>query len=500
MTISGPGGQTTCSVGVSVALPPPPPPSDAPTCTLSASPTSIDSGSATTLTWATSNAATFSIDHGVATTTPASGGSISSEALTTDTTFTGTATSATGVVATCSAPVSINHGGGGSAPSCSLAVSPTSYVTGNSATLSWGGEQIANVDIDNGIATATTSPGSIVVSPTSVGNYTYTGTFHAQNGQTLTCAATLAVTGGAGGGVGGGGGGAGGGGGGGGGSPSPVITLAALPHMSVQPLAYLYLSQIPYTGLELGPVSTVLYWLALIGFALALAYLVLFYVVPSVHRSMQLFGSRVSILLNAQERLVVSTPSAKIAPVPPAPEAASPAAHEYSTYDGFKSFANNGALSVEDIVKGLSRKSLAPNAEPIYEQVEPIYEQVEPITVAASTGVESTAIPAHSRSLIVPLIEGDRAAVFAGLRKHVQEGGAPEQLLSTMVGILDDVYRARMDGASCDADIARRSARLSMPILEKLIASLTTAVDSSYSDGVTGAKLALIRALSVLGA
>jgi len=36
--------------------------------------------------------------------------------------------------------------------------------------------------------------------------------------------------------------------------------------------------------------------------------------------------------------------------------------------------------------------------------------------------------------------------------------------------------------------------------LEKLIASLTTAIDSSYSTGVTGAKLALTRALSILGA
>jgi hypothetical protein len=32
----------------------------------------------------------------------------------------------------------------------------------------------------------------------------------------------------------------------------------------MQPNAYVYLNQIPYTGLDLGPVGTVIYWLALI--------------------------------------------------------------------------------------------------------------------------------------------------------------------------------------------------------------------------------------------
>jgi hypothetical protein len=78
--------------------------------------------------------------------------------------------------------------------------------------------------------------------------------------------------------------------------------------------------------------------------------------------------------------------------------------------------------------------------------------------------------------------------------------GSPEQLVSGVVCLLDDVYRARVDGTACDPDIARLTARLSTTTLEKLIASLTTAIDSSYSTGVTGAKLALTRALVTLGA
>ena len=109
-------------------------------------------------------------------------------------------------------------------------------------------------------------------------------------------------------------------------------------------------------------------------------------------------------------------------------------------------------------------------------------------------------MPADVRGFTVALIEGDRAAVFAGLRQHVRGSGAPEQLITGAVCLLDDVYRARIDGTACDADIARMTARLSTPTLEKLIAGLATAIDSSYSTGVTGAKLALTRALATLGA
>jgi hypothetical protein len=57
-----------------------------------------------------------------------------------------------------------------------------------------------------------------------------------------------------------------------------------------------------------------------------------------------------------------------------------------------------------------------------------------------------------------------------------------------------------MDGTRSDADVVRLVARLDTPTLEKLVASLTTAIDSSYTAGVTGAKMALTRALGVLGA
>lgn len=169
---------------------------------------------------------------------------------------------------------------------------------------------------------------------------------------------------------------------------------------------------------------------------------------------------------------------------------------EYSTYDGFKSFAHNGTLSIEDIVKSLSRvlQAAPKNVEPIYEGVEPVFENVEPIVADADT------VPAQVRAFVSALVGGDRLAVFVGLREHVHGSGKPEQLLATTVCLLDDVYRSRLDHSPCDVELARLTARLSTTTLERLITALATAVDSSYSDSVTGAKLALIRALAVLGA
>ena len=78
-------------------------------------------------------------------------------------------------------------------PFCTLSVSPTGIKNGESATLSWTSGHIASASIDQGIGAIALPSGSTSVSPTAT--TTYTGTFVATNGTTLTCAATLGVTG-----------------------------------------------------------------------------------------------------------------------------------------------------------------------------------------------------------------------------------------------------------------------------------------------------------------
>ena len=407
----------TSQTGVTCTYPTPSP--GAPTCTLSASPTSVTAGSSTSLSWTTTNGGTFSIDQNVGAVTPAIGGSVNSHAINAVTTFTGTVVSPTGQTVNCATTVTIAPTGGGAGGP------PPTY---------------------------------------------------------------------------------GGGGGGGGALPPPTITLAALPHVASQRLAYLYLSQIPYTGLDLGPVGTTLYWLALISWALALAYLVLFGAAPAANRSLRAFGQRVAASLNARELApvpaVAREPHIVVTEVQSAPAPEAP--RSYSSYDGFKSFARGGALSIDDIVKGLSRHHHATakhNVEPVRENVEPVFENVEPVYEhVEAIAADSEATPASVRGFIAALVEGDRAAVFAGLRQHVRGNGSPEKLITDIVCLLDDAYRARIDGTASDSGISRLTARLSTPVLEQLITALTIAIDSSYSVGVTGAKLALTRALSILGA
>jgi hypothetical protein len=219
-----------------------------------------------------------------------------------------------------------------------------------------------------------------------------------------------------------------------------------------------------------------------------------------IGRSLRSLGFRVREALNVRESLLavrqivpasVSKPSPPPAAQEPHPveydETSREAPRGYSSYEGFKSFAHNGALSIEDIVKGLARN------------VEPIYENVEPIVNDIIVNTASVSAPMNTRDFISALVRGDRVAVFAGLRQHVQGTESPEQLISAAVCLLDDAYRARVDGTDSDVDIARLVARLDTPTLEKLISALMTAIDSRYSVGMTSAKLALTRALAVLG-
>lgn len=323
-------------------------------------------------------------------------------------------------------------------------------------------------------------------------------------------------SGGGGGGGGGGGssGGSSGGGGGGGSSITPTITLAALPHINAQPLVYLYLSQIPYTGLDLGPIGTTFYWIALIGWSIALAYLTLFTIVPFVRRSAHGFGERVSALLNVQQKMIQVPVAVQSVPTPVTShpevlEESSKFSGDYSPYEGFKSFAHNGALSIEDIVKGLSRADLShevKSAAAVQAAVESIKEDshtpVQPVHVEDSPVVElPKAVPVDMREFVAALVEGDRTAVFTGLREYARSAGTPEHLVGAVACLLDDTYRARVAGAECDAALARLTARLDTPTLERLVAALSTGIESTgYADKALSSKLALARALSVLGA
>lgn len=154
-----------------------------PTCTLTASPTSIDSGDVSTLTWTTDNATSVSINSGI--------GSVSLDGSRTvtpssNTTYTLTATNASGVIKTCSATVHVQQP---AVPTCTISASPSRVSSGNGVTLTWGSSNAHSATIASLGSVAL--DGSRTVYPWE--SRSYTMTVHGANGQTATCSTNVEV-------------------------------------------------------------------------------------------------------------------------------------------------------------------------------------------------------------------------------------------------------------------------------------------------------------------
>lgn len=286
----------------------------------------------------------------------------------------------------------------------------------------------------------------------------------------------------------------------------PEVFIDSITRPAEPPLAAVYLSEIPYTGLDLGPVGTVVYWLMLILWSAAAAYLVLFNFLPylfrraaqdALHESGYLPGfgpGAVAASPKAPAPAVhQAAHRAAVATAMPAKSVVSvPEARVHSPHEGFRSFATGGALTIDDIVKGLSRES----------EMELTRGPIEsPAPVARVEAPAPKNAPAYSDNIpgfIEALINGDRDHVFGTVRNIAKQGGNTEEFISEAVCALDDAYRAHTEGTQVHPEVARVTRDCHPSFLEKLVSSLATAVDSTYSAGVTGTKLALTRALNVV--
>ena len=124
LTCNGAGGSASQSAQVTVV--------PVPTVTLSATPTSVPNGAASTLTWSSTNATGCTASEGW-TGAKAPGGTQSTGALTVNTRFTLVCTG-TGGSATQRVTVSVTAG---PAPTVTLTANPTSVASGGSSTLTW---------------------------------------------------------------------------------------------------------------------------------------------------------------------------------------------------------------------------------------------------------------------------------------------------------------------------------------------------------------------------
>lgn len=401
----------------------------------------VNPGSDVTLTWDTENATSVSINNGIGA-VAVDGNTVVNP--TDDTTYTLTV-EGNGQTVTCEAAVDVDSGGtGGDNPQCDLfEADPSQIKEGQSTTLRWETTRATKVEINNGIGEVDLD-GDFEVSPDSDTTYTLTAT---RGSEVDTCTTEVDIDGG----------------GGGGGRKNPRVSIDVLPPAPEGNFAVVTLSQIPYTGLELGPMGTIFYWTALILWSGALAYLVLFKLFPLIAR-------RPVAASIDEPKEEVTRPS-------------------YRPEGGFASLKREDDISVDDIVRGLSSQS-----SPQYENVDEEYvEEVSaPLPAAAPRGISTDAA-----MFLNTIMAGDRTAAFGMLRRAGHTGGQ-EQLMESALVLLDEAYRARIDGTECDADVARICAVADTALLEQVIDALATAVDTSYSKAQTGAKMALTRALSIV--
>ncbi len=273
-TFTGAGGTVTCQKTITVTTPQP----QAPTCSMNGTPSAINPGQSSTLTWNSSNVSSVSINN-IGNGLSANGSQVVWPSQTT--TYTGTFIGSNGQQVTCSQTITVNQiqycpsGYTGTYPncvppqqnnpSCSITINNygnnynNGYWQPNSAvTISWSSANASWGTINNGLGNVNLS-GSRTVYPTQT--TTYTGTFYGQNGQSVTCSATVNIN-------------------------------TYVPPTNNTP--YVTLSQTPYTGLELGPVGTVVYWGFIAFWCLLAAYLI---VIKRVHN--QVYASLAGLLFGA---------------------------------------------------------------------------------------------------------------------------------------------------------------------------------------------------------
>jgi PKD repeat protein len=152
-----------------------------------ASPTTVTSGSPSTLSWTTGGGSvtSVSIDNGVGS-KPANGSATVNPVATT--TYTLSAfTTANSTPPSKQVTVTVS---GSPAPTATFSASPTSITAGQSSTLTWTSSNATSVSIDNGVGSQAVN-GSVGVSPASTTTYTLTAT---GPGGTITKTATVTVT------------------------------------------------------------------------------------------------------------------------------------------------------------------------------------------------------------------------------------------------------------------------------------------------------------------
>lgn len=487
--------------GQCVVIPP-----NSPLCTLVASPTTVGSGGASTLVWTTQNATSFSINGIIDDATPVAAGSISvSPSITT--TYTGTATNISGQSVVCTATVQkINP----SVPACVLSVNRSKIKSGESVKVSWTSANVTSGTITSvGNATPVASGTSDDLFPPD--STTYTGTFTGPNGS-VSCTVSVEVEKGSGGCV---------GNCGGGGLNQPNVTLLNKP--GDQPLAFVSLSQVPYTGFEAGVLLTILFWLAVAVWSAGIAYIVVGKQGMRLMASQLMSGASYTRSATPSQALVpsvihVAEPVQAAAPqkVTPLRETLEAQAHREGVLLSPEALEMVLGVStdpnvvvrtftelLQQAVKTLPREDgwillssdrvmqfAAATDAPV-----PTPAPVAPTPVASPLPRSSDLLDSAVEQLVKAVLEGNRDNAFALVREFEAEAVPATSVVTGVTELVDRLYHARKVGASTNNPLLDEKVNdLPEQALHELAIIFANALGATYALPYTGLKIALAQA------
>lgn len=226
-----------------------------------------------------------------------------------------------------------------------------------------------------------------------------------------------------------------------------------------QPLAFVTLSQIPYTGYEAGPLGALLFWALLVLWSAFIAYQM-----SVKHLHTRIYGVLASIF--------------------------SPAVSLEQVY----------VQNEEDIKKPVHISAPPPPHVPAEVGHEDVLRRHEEYarTPVAMTNVSDyvSAIPLF----IGWVVEGKSEQAFNFLRSLRMTEKSALDFMEKTVCELDDAYRCRLDKtARANEHTTNVISRLSNKEVEALVDALASGVDRSYGSEYTSAKIALVRALTAVG-
>ncbi|MBI3573906.1 hypothetical protein HY090_02550 [Candidatus Kaiserbacteria bacterium] len=514
-----------------------------PSCTLDASATSITVGDSSTLSWTTSDITATSIDSGVGSVTPVSAGSTSVSPSST-TTYTLTGTGPDGNV-TCHKTIVVNPVVVPITPACTLSASAASITTGSSVKLSWTSSNVTSGSIDNNVGSTTpvSSGTTDDIFPPSTINYT--ATFTGPNGS-IQCSVLVHVTSGPGGCT---------GNCGGGGLNQPNVSLFKKP--GDQTLAFVSLSQIPYTGFEAGPALTMIFWLSIVLLSATIAYFIagkdsmrylLAYVLGGVAgvpmrdierereaEREEMYGAPYpSFDEEAVQELSVVQPT----PTPPlatyaAPvfKVAEPVLPDVASVIESRAHAAGVLMSPEAVTLAID---LSPNraealrmfGDVLKEAVRTLPREdgwimltadrlnalrgnkveIKPVASVGTVLRPPASIDESAAAVFAgAVVSGNRESAFSIIRSLEHDGVKPTALMTATATVLDKLYRARRlsgqgDNRSApDVALADKATHVSDQQLAHLVEVFTHSLDHVYSSPFTGVKLALAQAFEVIG-